>query len=63
MLKTKTLDKPQITESLEGLDYDNRIDENESEALSKTLEVFQATVEKKDDEDYELDSLRVIFTM
>ena len=63
MLKTKTLDKPQITESLEGLDYDNRIDENESEALSKTLEVFQATVEKKDDEDYELDSLRVIFSM
>ena len=45
------------------LDYDKRIDENESEALSKTLEVFQATVEKKDGEDYEPDSLRVIFSM
>lgn len=48
---------------MEGLDYDKRIDENESEALSKTLEVFQETVEKKDKEDYEPDSLRVIFSM
>ena len=42
--------------------YDNSIEKYEPEALNKILEEFYATVHKKDREDYETDSLRVMVT-
>ena len=40
--------------------YDESIEKYEPEALNKILEEFYATVRKKDGEDYEPDSLRVM---
>ena len=42
--------------------YDDSIEKYEPEALNKILEEFYATVRKKDGEDYEPDSLRVMVT-
>ena len=42
--------------------YDDNIEKYEPEALNKILEEFYATVRKKDGEDYEPDSLRVMVT-
>ena len=42
--------------------YDESIENYEPEALNKIVEEFYATVRKKDGEDYEPDSLRVMVT-
>ena len=42
--------------------YDESIEKYEPEALNKILEEFYATVRKRDGEDYEPDSLRVMVT-
>ena len=42
--------------------YDDSMEKYEPEALKKILEEFYATVRKKDGEDYEPDSLRVMVT-
>ena len=42
--------------------YDDSIEKYEPEGLNKILEEFYATVRKKDGEDYEPDSLRVMVT-
>ena len=42
--------------------YDESIEKYEREALNKILEEFYSTVSKKDREDYEPDSLRVMAT-
>jgi len=42
--------------------YDDSIEKYEPEALNKILEQFYATVRKKDGDDYEPDSLRVMVT-
>ena len=42
--------------------YDDSIEKYEPEGLNKILEEFYATVRKKDEEDYEPDSLRVMVT-
>ena len=42
--------------------YGDSIEKYEPEALNKILEEFYATVRKKDGEDYEPDSLRVMVT-
>ena len=42
--------------------YDDSIEKYEPQGLNKILEEFYATVRKKDGEDYEPDSLRVMVT-
>ena len=42
--------------------YDKSIEKYESEALNKIIRQFYTTVRKKDGDDYEPDSLRVIVT-
>ena len=42
--------------------YDESIEKYESEALNKIIQQFNATVRKKDGDDYEPDSLRVMVT-
>ena len=69
MQRTKTLNKAQLNNWVKvrkswaaQKGYEDSIEKYEPEALTKILEEFYATVCKKDGEDYEPDSLRVMVT-